>query len=158
MFGLFSLQRDNAKRHSKLNKIYFLPISRVIIVYGGKMLSVQRLYLRESRFKCGKLLAKFPLKFFICLFTIHWSFVPRSNIQINSKKKFGGPFHALSQSAINTCALVADVHPRLLRIAHVNGLCKSKERTLILFLKTGAEAEKINTKDYCDDHRHLNIS
>ena len=31
------------------------------------MLSVQRLYLRESRFKCGKLLAKFPLKFSICL-------------------------------------------------------------------------------------------
>ena len=30
------------------------------------MLSVQRLYLRESRFKCGKLLAKFPLKFSIC--------------------------------------------------------------------------------------------
>ena len=38
MFGLFSLQRDNVKRHSKLNKIYFLPISRVIIVYRGKMI------------------------------------------------------------------------------------------------------------------------
>ena len=130
------------------------------------MLSVQRLYLRESRFKCGKLPAKFPLRFSICFFarvninkevTIHWSFVSRSNIQINSKKNFV-LFHALSQSAINICVLVADVRPRLLRIAHVNSLCKSKERTLILFLKTGAEAEKINTKDYCDDHRHLNIS
>ena len=67
-------------------------------------------------------------------------------------------FHALSQSAINTCVLVANVRPRLLQIAHVNGLCKSTERTLILLLKTGAEAKKIKTKDYCDDHRHLNIS
>ena len=33
---------------------------------GGKMLSVERLYLRESRFKYGRLLAKFPLKFSIC--------------------------------------------------------------------------------------------
>ena len=57
------------------------------------MLSVKRLYLRKSRFKCGKLLAKFPLKFSICFFfarvninkevTIHWSFVSRSSIQIN---------------------------------------------------------------------------
>ena len=30
------------------------------------MLSVERLYLRESRFKYGRLLAKFPLKFSIC--------------------------------------------------------------------------------------------
>ena len=30
------------------------------------MLSVERLYLRESRFKYGRLLAEFPLKFSIC--------------------------------------------------------------------------------------------
>ena len=47
-------------------QIYFLPILGVIIVYGGKMLSVERLYLRESRFKYGRILAKFPLKFSIC--------------------------------------------------------------------------------------------
>ena len=58
--------RHSPVTHSKLNKIYFLPILGVIIVYGGKMLSVERLYLRESRFKYGRLLAKFPLKFSIC--------------------------------------------------------------------------------------------
>ena len=58
--------RHSPVTHSKLNKIYFLPILGVIIVYGGKMLPVERLYLRKSRFKYGRLLAKFPLKFSIC--------------------------------------------------------------------------------------------
>ena len=45
------------------------------------MLSVQRLYLRESRFKCGKLLAKFPLKFSTCF---NRAAVPAECCQIES--------------------------------------------------------------------------
>ena len=55
--------RHSPVTHSKLNKIYFLPILGVIIVYGGRMLWVERLYLRQSRFKYGRFLAKFPLNF-----------------------------------------------------------------------------------------------
>ena len=58
--------RHSPVTHSKLNKIYFLPILGVIIVYGSRMLWVERLYLRQSRFKYGRFLAKFPLKFSIC--------------------------------------------------------------------------------------------